>query len=128
MHDQLSESFIEKWSRPEVHFEPFALKTPRSVIDERYLCYPQYLEANPDIERVFMLDLFDIEFFSKPFDLIDDEHYDCGGNRKSVIKLLDTMNAVFDALTQWGELANLNMAIVNKCLYDLFDPTRIMYG
>lgn len=165
-HDRLSEPFTRQWSRDEVRFERYALKTPRSVNDERYLCYREYLEAHPEIERVFMLDLFDIEFFSNPFDLIDDAQYDiycggdageyndklnrakmvaafgqayhedkiklnagvCGGNRKPVIELLDSMNAVFDGLTQRGELANLNMAIFNKCVYDLFDVPRILYG
>ena len=165
-HDKLSQPFVDKWTRPEVRFERYALKTPRSVNDERYQCYQEYLLANPDIDRIFMLDLFDIEFFSNPFDLIDDEQFDiycggdageyndklnrskmvaafgqayyedqiklnagiCGGNRKPVMALMDSMLEVFDNLTERGEIANLNMAIFNKCVYDMFEPARIMYG
>lgn len=165
-HDELSKPFTEKWTRSAVKFEHYTLKTPRSVNDERYQCYLEYLEMHPEIERVFMLDLFDIEFFSNPFDLIDDDRYDiccggdageyndkmnrqkmvaafgqayyedqiklnagiCGGNREPVMALLRTMVAVFDDLTEQGELANLNMAIFNKCVYDLHAADRILYG
>ncbi|NND90873.1 MAG: hypothetical protein HKN42_08395 [Granulosicoccus sp.] len=165
-HDRLSEAFTEQWSRPQVQFQHYALKTPRSVNDERYQCYLEYLEAHPDIEGIFMLDLFDIEFFSNPFELFDDARYDiycggdageyndklnrskmvaafgdafyedriklnagiCGGRREPVLELLRTMVAVFDRLSDSGELANLNMAIFNKCVYDLHAPERILYG
>jgi len=149
-----------------VLFEHYGLKTQRSVNDERYLCYYEYLQRHPEIERVFMMDLFDIEFFKDPFTLIDNTQFDiyCGGdadrynnqlNREKMIKafgsahyedqvklnagilggtrdvimpLLETMLEVFDGLTNAGELANLNMAIFNKCVYDLHQADRIMTG
>ena len=81
-HDQLSEGFTEQHGCHEVAFDHYPLKTPRSVNDERYQCYYEYLLKHPEIERVYMLDLFDIEFFSNPFDLMDDDKYDiyCGGD------------------------------------------------
>lgn len=165
-HDELSDGFTERHSCEEIAFERYALKTARSVNDERYLCYYEYLLNHPEIERVYMLDLFDIEFFKNPFDLIDDEKYDiycggdageyndklnrekmnrafgdsfyedriklnagvCGGNRAQIMLLLETMIGVFDKLTDEGELRNLNMAIFNRCVYDLFAYERILYG
>lgn len=165
-HDELSEGFTRKHTCDSVVFEQYKLATPRSVNDERYQCYYNYLLRHPEIERVFMLDLFDIEFFSNPFDLFDDAQFDiycggdegeyndklnrdkmtrafgaafyedriklnagvCGGNRAQIMQLLESMIAVFDRLTDEGELFNLNMAIFNKCVYDLFDADKIMYG
>lgn len=165
-HDELSPGFTEQWTCPAVGFERYALKTPRSVNDERYLCYLEYLQAHPEIQRIFMLDLFDIEFFSNPFDLFDDARYDiycggdageyndklnrkkmvaafgeahyegqiklnagvCGGNRDVIMALLQRMQSEFDRLTAAGDRQNLNMAVFNKCVYDLHTPERIMYG
>lgn len=165
-HDELSDDFTRKHGRADVAFERYALNTQRSVNDERYQCYYEYLSRHPEIDRIFMLDLFDIEFFSNPFDLMDDEKYDiycggdageyndklnrekmtkafggafyedriklnagvCGGNRAQIMKLLETMIDVFDRLTEEGTLQNLNMAIFNKCVYDLFEAERILYG
>ena len=81
-HDCLSDWFIEKWARPEVEFVRYDLVTERSINDERYYCYLQYLQSNSRIKRAFLLDLFDVEFFRNPFDLIDDDVYDiyCGGD------------------------------------------------
>lgn len=165
-HDALSEEFTGKWGRPEVQFQHYELKTDRSLNDERYYCYIDYLQRHPEVERIFMLDLFDIEFFSNPFDLMDDERYDiycggdageynnkrngekmlqaysvlhyegkiklnagiCGGNRENVLRLLTTMLDDFEALTQRSVLTNLNMAVFNKCVYDLFSEDRILFG
>lgn len=165
-HDELSDGFTREHECDAVVFDRYRLKTQRSVNDERYQCYYEYLLKHPEIERVFMLDLFDIEFFSNPFHLMDDAQYDiycggdageyndklnrekmtlafggahyedriklnagvCGGNRKQIMQLLETMIEVFDQLSAQGTLQNLNMAIFNKCVYDLFEYERIMYG
>lgn len=165
-HDCLSQGFIDRWTNDKVSFQEWELTSPRSVNDERYYCYLKYLEDNPQIERVFLLDLFDVEFYRNPFPLIDDSRYDilsggdegiyndeqnkekmlaafgeahyeqdiklhagtCGGSRESIMKLLRAMIVVFDDLTARGQLQNLNMAIYNKCLYDIFDKKRILYG
>lgn len=165
-HDNLSDWFIKKWTRPEITFIHYELVTPRSMNDERYYCYLQYLQATPDIKRVFLLDLFDVEFFSNPFDLMDDSSYDiycggdtgeyndrmnrdkmvatfsepfyeseiklhagtCGGTRSNIEKLLTLMTRTFDDLTAKEILGNVNMAVYNKCVYDLFDKNRIMWG
>lgn len=165
-HDELSDGFTQQWQNEHVRFEHYALQTPRSVNDERYQCYYQFLERHPEVQRIFMMDLFDIEFFKDPFTLFDDEHFDiyCGGdadqynnqlNREKMLKafgephyedqiklnagilggrrdvimpLLETMMAVFDGLTERGELFNLNMPIFNKCVYDHHNADRIMTG
>jgi len=165
-HDNLSDWFVEKWTCPAVTFVRYDLVTQRSMNDERYYCFLQYLQSNAQIERLFVLDLFDIEFFRNPFDLFDNEKYDlycggdageyndklnrdkmistfgeplyekeiklnagtCGGIRQRVEKLLLEMTATFDGLTQNGMLDNVNMAVFNKCVYDLFDKDRIMWG
>lgn len=165
-HDGLSPAFVEKWTVPQVHFERYTLKTARSVNDERYVCYLEWLEGHPDVERVFLLDLFDVEFLRDPFRLMDDGKYDlysggdpgeyndkrnrdkmirafgepcyegeiklhagtCGARRDHMIRLLRNMTDVFEDLTARGVLDNLNMAVYNKCVYDLFDKKRILYG
>jgi len=165
-HDKLSDWFVEKWTCPEIIFVHYDLATRRSVNDERYYCYLQYLRANKHIENVFLVDLFDIEFYSNPFDLFDDEKFDiyiggdsgeyndklnrekmiatfnepyyeseiklnagtCGGRRANVEKLLISITDTFDDLTDKGIMDNVNMAVFNKCAYDLFDKQRIMWG
>ncbi len=81
-HDYLSDWFTRQYTCPEITFVQYDLTTPRSMNDERYYCYLQYLQANPGIKRVFLLDLFDVEFFSNPFDLMNPDRYDlyCGAN------------------------------------------------
>ncbi len=78
-HDELSPSFVARWTHSQVQFQR-RLKTPRSVNDERYLCYLEWLEAHQEVERIYLLDLFDVEFFKDPFLLMDDAKYDiyCG--------------------------------------------------
>lgn len=165
-HDCLSPAFVDRWTAPHVRFEPYALKTPRSVNDERYLCYLEWIEAHPGAERIFLLDLFDVEFFRNPFALMDPARYDlycggnpgefnneqnrdkmmlafgrphyegeiklhagtCGGTRDAILRLLRRMVETFDELTARGRMGNLNMAVYNKCVYDLFDKRRILHG
>lgn len=165
-HDCLSPTFVERRTVPQVQFEKYELKTQRSVNDERYICYLEWLEEHPEVERVFLLDLFDVEFFRNPFALMDDAKYDfyaggdpgeyndgynrkkmirafgqsfyedeiklhagtCGAPRAAMLRLLKAMATVFDELTARGVMANLNMAVFNKCVYDLFDKERIMHG
>ncbi len=165
-YDQLSPAFVQQWTRPEITFVHYSLCTPRSLNDERYYCYRDYLLKHAEIQRIFMLDLFDVEFFANPFELIDDTRFDilcggdpgeyndkmnrekmisafgephyeaqiklhagtCGGSRHSILKLLDALVIEFDRLTEAGNLDNLNMAVYNKCVYDLFPTERILYG
>jgi len=165
-HDCLSDWFIEKYSRPDIVFERYDLTSERSMNDERYYCYLSYLQRNTHVENAFLLDLFDVEYFRNPFDLIDDSAYDiycggdpgefndklngekmkatfgkayyeheiklhagtCGGNRTQLIKLLVRMTETFDDLTDKGIMDNVNMAVYNKCVYDLFSKDRILWG
>ncbi len=165
-HDELSPAFVGRWTHPQVRFELYRPKTQRSVNDERYLCYLEWLQAHTEVERVFIVDLFDVEFFRDPFALMDDSRYDiycggdpdeyndrgnrkkmiqafgephyesqiklnagtCGGRRADILRLLEVMVATFDELTARGELANLNMAVYNRSVYQLFRVARIMYG
>lgn len=165
-HDELSPAFVRRWSHPQVRFEPYAPRTPRSLNDERYLCYLDWLKAHPEVERVFLVDLFDVEFFRDPFELMDDQQWDiycggdpgehndrrnrqkmvqafgeplyeneiklnagtCGGPRESIVRLLETIVSTLEELTASGKVANLNMAVFNKCVYDLFPKDRILYG
>ena len=165
-HDELSAAFVDRWTHPQVEFQLYKPRTPRSINDERYLCYLEWLEAHPEVDRVLVVDLFDVEFFKDPFTVMDDSRYDiycggdpgqfndglnrekmieafgepwyekeiklnagtCGGQRANMIRLLKAMVDTFDDLTGQGRLANLNMAVYNKCVYDLFENERIMYG
>lgn len=38
------------------------------------------------------------------------------------------LNLWDDDLTAKGVLGNVNMAVYNKCVYDIFDKQRIMWG
>lgn len=76
LHDCLSDAFVEQWTSPQVSFQYWEMKSPRSTNDERYYAYYQYLLDNPVVQRVFLLDLFDVEFYRDPFLLLEDPRYD----------------------------------------------------
>lgn len=67
-----------------VQFQKYKLKTTWSVNDERFLCWLEYLEAHPEIDRVLLTDLFDVEFFRNPFLIINEPDciYTGAGMRK----------------------------------------------
>jgi hypothetical protein len=48
-----------------------------------------------------------------------------GGNRQPIVKLLSRM---VDDFRQINSCKNVNMAVFNKCVYDLFDEKRILKG
>jgi hypothetical protein len=149
-----------------VTLQYYPLKTKWSVNDERFLCWLEVLEQHPEIERVFLTDLFDVNFLGNPFDLIDADHglycgcgagFDrpisgnkwmvkkmilaygrvyhpdnrtvnagvIGGTRKSILDLLNFMVSDFNVI---DSDKNINMAVFNRAVYDLFLPDRIMIG
>ena len=75
-HDGLSNEFTEQYTNGNVQFVPYSLQTKRSLNDERFYCYLEFLKAHPEVGSVFMTDLFDVDFLRNPFDIINDEKYD----------------------------------------------------
>jgi len=73
-HDSLSSDFIEKFKDYNVSFVYYKLKTYLSVNDERFLCWYEFLKDNPQYDKVFTTDLFDVKFNKNPFDLICDDY------------------------------------------------------
>jgi hypothetical protein len=72
-HNELSEEFMKKY--PLITFENWPKQHRLSYNDERFFAYYQYLNQHPEIKSVFMTDLYDVQFFSNPFQLIE-EHTD----------------------------------------------------
>lgn len=73
-HDNLSEAFIERNTSPNLAFIRYVPKTRLGVNDERFLCWKNYLESHPEIQKVWLTDLFDVRFNKNPFDLITDRY------------------------------------------------------
>jgi hypothetical protein len=48
-----------------------------------------------------------------------------GGSRVNVLKLIERM---VQDLTTYNTDRNINMGVVNKCVYDLFEPERLLIG
>lgn len=53
---------------------PYRLKTDWTILEERHLCYLEYLDAHPGIDQVVFTDLFDCEFYRDPFPLMTDQY------------------------------------------------------
>jgi hypothetical protein len=93
----------------------YKLKTNWSVNDERFLCYLEYLSKNY-YDNIFLTDLFDIEFFKNPFNLISDvyELY-IGMNKGILIKeneyLYDRILKYLDNFEYFNKL-DLNAGII----------------
>ena len=81
-YDEMNTEFIEKYSTTNLTFERYTLVTPRSVNDERFYCYYNWIQNHKEIENICMVDLFDVEFFNNPFLIMNSEKYDiyCGGD------------------------------------------------
>lgn len=153
-----------------VSFVPWPLRTAWSCNDERFLCWLDFLEGagktDVTIDHVFLTDLFDVDFFRDPFDLITARHdlyLGCGAgyprpigeNRWLCAKMTAAYGRVYhpdkctvNAGVIGGRYAdvvrllrhmvndfirlksdqNINMAVFNRAVYDLFDEDRIMIG
>jgi len=160
-YDDLSPTFIRKYERENILFEHYSIGK-YSINDERFFCYLDYIISRPNLSRLFMTDLFDVDFLGDPFSLFDDEKFDLyigtedslpgtwlkykymqsygrlhytdkpvlnagiiGGNRQPIVKLLSRM---VDDFRRINSCKNVNMAVFNKCVYDLFDEKRILKG
>lgn len=149
-----------------VQLHHYQLKTTWSVNDERFLCWLELLQNHPEIDRVFLTDLFDVDFLRNPFDLVGsayDLYVGCGagfdrtigannwlvgkmlsayktvyhsdqrtvnagvigGRRQAVMRLLEYMVCDFVRL---HSTANINMAVFNRAVYDLFPADRVLIG
>ena len=71
--DHMVDSFIEEYWTENIKFA-FTQLGSRSVNDESYYSYYDYLSNHPEIDRVFMTDLFDVRFFRDPFELFRDNY------------------------------------------------------
>lgn len=78
-HDELSESFQEKYGSDQVAYEKVELG-PRSTNDERFFVYQDWLNRHKNVDNILLTDLFDVEFHGNPFCLFSSDHkLYCGG-------------------------------------------------
>lgn len=75
-HNELSEEFIDKYKTPNISFVKWEKQHRPSYNDERFYAYYEYLVTNEDITRVICTDLYDVEFYQNPFDLMN-KHPEC---------------------------------------------------
>lgn len=73
-HNELSEKFCKKYTRPNFQFVLYIKEHRPSYNDERFYCYRWYMDKCPDIQRVICTDLFDVEFHGNPFTLFKPEY------------------------------------------------------
>lgn len=74
-HDELNEDFISRLQTfyPNSKFIKVTKFGPnRTPNDGRFYIWYDYLVANPDIERILFTDLRDVQFFTNPFDVMED--------------------------------------------------------
>ena len=67
-HDGLDSSFIDS-VKPKMHFEKVVLGK-RSLNDDRYFHYLQYVEKHPHLTHILMTDIADVTFMRDPFELM----------------------------------------------------------
>jgi hypothetical protein len=145
-HDQLSDAFIATHRSELVDFAHHQPISRRSVNDERFICYLDWLYAHPEVDNVFMLDLYcggDPGEFNDKFNrgrmiaAYGHPHHEheiklhagtAGGRWAAVIRLLEYMREEFAKLDAAGNFENLNMPVFNKSVYDLFASDRILKG
>lgn len=70
-HNELSDTFIEKYQTSKIIFENWKEQNRLSYNDERFFAFLNYLKNNPQIKRVFCTDIYDIIFYKNPFELMD---------------------------------------------------------
>ena len=73
-YDNLSDKFISNYENDYVRFVKYKLRTERSVNDERFYCWNEYLLGNLDIDDTYLTDLFDVRFVRDPFSVVDGKY------------------------------------------------------
>ncbi|MCF7910861.1 hypothetical protein K9L16_04270 [Candidatus Pacearchaeota archaeon] len=63
----------------------YNLKTKWSINDERFLCYLNYIKEHKNIKNIFMTDLFDVQFYKDPFNLINKDYDLYIGQNKGIL-------------------------------------------
>lgn len=72
-HNECSQEFIDKYSNNHLEFVLWTKKHRPSYNDERFYAYYEYIKTHPEIQRVFMTDMFDVKIFANPFRLMDNK-------------------------------------------------------
>ena len=67
-HDSLDSSFIDS-IKPNIYFEKVVLGK-RSLNDDRYFHYLQYVEKHPHLTHILMTDIADVTLLRDPFELM----------------------------------------------------------
>ena len=70
-HDGLSDKFVSDYGNDYVRFVRYKLRTDRSVNDERFYCWHEYLLGDLGVDDVYLTDLFDVRFVRNPFSVVD---------------------------------------------------------
>ena len=69
-HDGLSHKFQDKFKPDVLKFKLTSLRN-RTTNDARFYAYLRYLHEHPNIDRVLLTDISDVEFIQNPFHLMD---------------------------------------------------------
>lgn len=73
-YDSLSDKFVSNYENDYVKFIKYSMKTERSVYEERFYCWYEYLLGDLSIDDVYLTDLFDVRFVKDPFSVMDDRY------------------------------------------------------
>jgi len=74
VHDQLPKRIISENACLQIRFHSYQLRKRWSINDERFLAWLEFLEQRPDVDNVFLTDLFDVDFFRDPFEIFTPKH------------------------------------------------------
>jgi len=72
-HDHLYKGFVKHYTTDQLEFVKVEVGS-RSLNDDRFYHYRNYLEQHHELDNVLLTDLFDVEFVSDPFQLFNENY------------------------------------------------------
>ncbi|KAK2159099.1 hypothetical protein NP493_1749g00017 [Ridgeia piscesae] len=114
-HDALDSNFTKSF-QPKVYFKKVILGR-RSLNDDRYFHYLQYIEKHPNITYILMTDISDVSFLRDPFELMRlfDNHLFVGEDKTRLfIGSLRWLQVNFLKCFRKGTHLNISMNIINR--------------
>ena len=116
-HDKLSPEFVRRYETTKVSFVKCELG-PRSLNDERFYIYHNYLSKHPKWLSVFATDISDVVFFRNPFSLFLDVahrgHRIFSGSEPSIIHMHSRYRQVFGGRFPYKTVLNAGVMGGNR--------------
>ena len=109
-HDNLSEAFCEEWASVNVMFQQVGWHTRWTAAEERVRIYLDWLRDNP-CEKVLTTDLFDVEFYRNPFEIMTDPNMLYIGSEPLLIGNSQWMKTRM--METYGEVTDADKPILN---------------